>query len=53
MDLSQKEDICSTSPFDHAMQNIIDLVDQAIDEALSEGVTKKNYANVMKLKKGR
>ena len=38
-------------PFDHAMQNIIDLVDQAIDEALSEGVTKKNYANVMKLKR--
>ena len=33
------------------MQNIIDLVDQAIDDALSEGVTKKNYANVMKLKR--
>ncbi len=38
-------------PFDYAMQNIIDLVDQAIDDALSEGVTKKNYANVMKLKR--
>ena len=33
------------------MQNIIDLVDQAIDDALSEGVTKKNYAHVMKLKR--
>ena len=38
-------------PFDYAMQKLIDIVDQAIDDALSEGVTKKNYANVMKLKR--
>ncbi|GIR92208.1 MAG: hypothetical protein CM15mP93_03950 [Thiotrichaceae bacterium] len=38
-------------PFDYAMQKQIDIVDQAIDDALSEGVTKKNYANVMKLKR--
>ena len=29
------------------MQNIKRLVDQAIDDALGEGVTKKNYDNVM------
>ena len=38
-------------PFDYAMQKQIDIVDQAIDDALSEGVIKKNYANVMKLKR--
>lgn len=38
-------------PFDYAMQKLIDIVDQAIDDALSEGATKKNYANVMKLKR--
>jgi hypothetical protein len=38
-------------PFDYAMQKQIDIVDQAIDDALSEGVTKKNYAHVMKLKR--
>ena len=38
-------------PFDYAMQNIKDLVDQAIDDALSEGVTKKNYTYVMQLKR--
>ena len=38
-------------PFDYAMQKQIDIVDQAIDDALSEGVTKQNYANVMKLKR--
>ena len=37
-------------PFDCAMQNIKRLVDQAIDDALSEGVIKKNYDDVMKLK---
>ncbi|MAN20621.1 MAG: hypothetical protein CMQ65_00750 [Gammaproteobacteria bacterium] len=31
------------------MQNIKRLVDQAIDDALSEGVTKKNYDSVMSL----
>ena len=36
-------------PFDDAMQNIKRLVDQAIDDALSEGVTKKNYDSVMSL----
>ena len=34
-------------PFDYAMQNIKYLVDQAIDDALGEGVTKKNYDDVM------
>ena len=36
-------------PFDDAMQNIKRLVDQAIDDALGEGVTKKNYDKVMSL----
>ena len=36
-------------PFDDAMQNIKRLVDQAIDDALGEGVTKKNYDSVMSL----
>jgi len=36
-------------PFDFAMQKIKCLVDQAIDDALGEGVTKKNYDNVMGL----
>ena len=42
--------IAPTHPFDYAMQNIKRLVDQAIDDALGEGVTKKNYDDVMKLK---
>ena len=33
------------------MQNIKRLVDQAIDDALGEGVTKKNYDSVMSLMK--
>ena len=33
-------------PFDCAMQKIKYLVDQTIDDALGEGVTKKNYDNV-------
>jgi len=45
------ENHVASHPFDDAMQNIKRLVDQAIDDALSEGVTKKNYANVMKLKR--
>ena len=50
IDLSQKEGISyQISPFDYAMQNIKDLVDQAIDDALSEGVTKK-IIPVMRLK---
>ena len=36
-------------PFDDAMQNIKRLVDQAIDDALGEGITKKNYDKVMNL----
>ena len=36
-------------PFDNAMQNIKHLVDQAIDDALGEGITKKNYDNVISL----
>jgi len=36
-------------PFDCAMQNIKYLVDQTIDDALCEGVTEKNYDNVMGL----
>ena len=36
-------------PFDYAMQNIKRLVDQTIDDALGEGVTKKNYDNVIGL----
>ena len=42
--------ITPTHPFDYAMQNIKRLVDQAIDDALSEGVIKKNYDDVTKLK---
>ena len=38
-------------PFDYAMQKLIDIVDQAIDDALSEGVTKQNYTIMMKLKR--
>ena len=38
-------------PFDYAMQKQIDIVDQAIDDALSEGVTKQNYTIMMKLKR--
>ena len=38
-------------PFDDAMQNIKHLVDQAIDDALDEGVTKKNYDNVKRFLK--
>ena len=37
-------------PFNYAMLNIKNLVDQAIDDALGEGVIKKNYDDVMKLK---
>jgi hypothetical protein len=36
-------------PFDYTMQKIKRLVDQAIDDALGEGVTKKNHDKVMKL----
>ena len=36
-------------PFNYAMQNIKGVVDQAIDDALGEGVTKKNYDKVMNL----
>ena len=36
-------------PFDYAMQNIKGVVDRAIDDALGEGVTKKNYDKVMNL----
>ena len=44
-----KEIYVAPHPFDNAMQNIKRLVDQAIDDALGEGVTKKNYDNVMGL----
>ena len=44
-----KEIYVAPLPFDNAMQNIKRLVDQAIDDALGEGVTKKNYDNVMGL----
>lgn len=44
-----KEYHIAPHPFDCAMRNIKRLVDQAIDDALGEGVTKKNYYNVMKL----
>ena len=44
-----KEYHITPHPFDHAMKKIKYLVDQAIDDALSEGVTKKNYTNVMQL----
>ena len=46
-----KEIYVAPHPFDYAMQNIKHLVDQAIDDALSEGVTKKNYDNVKRLVK--
>ena len=46
-----KEIYVAPHPFDYAMQNIKHLVDQAIDDALSEGVTKKNYDNVKRLAK--
>ena len=36
-------------PFDNAMQNIKHLVDHAIDDALGERITKKNYDSVMSL----
>ena len=45
-----KEIYVAPHPFDDAMQNIKHLVDQAIDDALSVGVIKKNYDDVMKLK---
>lgn len=44
-----KEYHIAPHPFDNAMQNIKHLVDQAIDDALGEGITKKNYDNVMLL----
>ena len=44
-----KEIYVAPHPFDDAMQNIKRLVDQAIDDALGEGVTKKNYDKVMSL----
>ena len=44
-----KEIYVAPHPFDDAMQNIKRLVDQAIDDALDEGVTKKNYDSVMSL----
>ena len=44
-----KEIYVAPHPFDDAMQNIKRLVDQAIDDALGEGITKKNYDNVMLL----
>ena len=44
-----KEIYVAPHPFDYAMQNIKRLVDQAIDDALGEGVTKKNYNDVMRL----
>ena len=44
-----KEIYVAPHPFDDAMQNIKRLVDKAIDDALGEGVTKKNYDNVMSL----
>tara|TARA_B100000614_G_scaffold241719_1_gene243078 strand:- start:156 stop:671 length:516 start_codon:yes stop_codon:yes gene_type:complete len=46
-----KEIYVAPHPFDDAMQNIKRLVDQAIDDALGEGVTKKNYDNVKRLAK--
>ena len=45
------ENHVASHPFDDAMQNIKGVVDQAIDDALGEGVTKKNYDNVMGLVK--
>ena len=45
-----KEIYVAPHHFDDAMQNIKHLVDQEIDDALSEGVIKKNYDDVMKLK---
>ena len=44
-----KEIYVAPHPFDDAMQNIKGVVDQAIDDALGEGVTKKNYDKVMSL----
>ena len=44
-----KEIYVAPHPFDDAMQNIKRLVDEAIDDALGEGVTKKNYDSVMSL----
>ena len=44
-----KEIYVTPHPFDYAMQKIKRLVDQAIDDALGEGVTKKNHDKVMKL----
>lgn len=44
-----KEIYVAPHPFDDAMQNAKRLVNQAIDDALGEGVTKKNYDNVMSL----
>ena len=46
-----KEIYVAPHPFDDAMQNIKGAVDQAIDDALGEGVNKKNYDNVMSLMK--
>ena len=43
------ENHVASHPFDDAMQNIKRLVDQAIDDALGEGVTKKHYDSVMSL----
>mgnify|MGYP001301755186 CR=1 FL=1 len=42
-----KEIYVAPHPFDDAMQKIKRLVDQAIDDALCEGVTKKNRNYVM------
>jgi len=44
------ESYIAPHPFDYTMQNIKRLVDQAIDDALGEGVTEKNYDDVLKLK---
>ena len=44
-----KEIYVAPHPFDDAMQNIKHLVDQAIDDALCEGVTRKNRNYVMRL----
>ena len=51
MNETSKEIYVAPHPFDNAMQNIKHLVDQAIDDALGEGVTKKNYDNVKRLAK--
>ena len=45
-----KESYIAAHPFDYDMRNIKRQVDQAIDDALGEGVTEKNYDDVLKLK---